>query len=480
MTAASRLLLVGLDAADRDFIAEHAAELPNISRIIDKGVSGDLAAEPLSGSVWPTFSTRLRPAAHGIFQHLQWDPQKMHMRRVTGDWLTSQPFWRDLGKRGARITVFDIPFVFPGSAPNVLEIINWGSHDLVGPFWANDALIAGQIRRVFGLHPMGFEAPVAKTKWQLKYELDNIVAGTALKAQVATWLMRQRRWDVFMVAFGETHRAGHIIWPQLEGGEHDPAPPGGLKRVYQAVDDAVGLLAHEAGEGVDVVVFALHGMGPNSSQSHLMSTFMRRATARFKGEPIPMDSGDAPGFVRALRRALPAQLQYSIARAVPCWVRDAVVAREISGGFVWPHTLGFCLHGDLAGTLRLNIAGREREGALEEERAIAFCSFLRAELESLMLADGRTPVVRVSFPAQNWLGARAYLLPDILVEWAPEIRPAEAIFSPTLGVIRAKPGTGRSGNHRFNGFYAHCGPRQGMGGRPRHISDLGMLVEAMV
>ena len=45
-----------------------------------------------------------------------------------------------------------------------------------------------------------------------------------------------------------------------------------------------------------VVVFALHGMGPNSSQSHLTSTFMRRAVARFKGEPLPPDAGDVPGL----------------------------------------------------------------------------------------------------------------------------------------------------------------------------------------
>jgi predicted AlkP superfamily phosphohydrolase/phosphomutase len=327
---------------------------------------------------------------------------------------------------------------------------------------------------------MGFEVPVKKDRVQLERTRDALTAGAALKARLATWLMRERPWNVFMIAFGETHRGGHTIWPNPNVGEIDPAPPQGLRQVYQAVDAAVGTIMREAGEAADIVLFALHGMGPNSSQSHLTSTFMRRATARFKGEQVSIEGGDAPGLVRALRRLVPAQLQYAVASSVPSWVRDQVVTREIAGGYVWPKTLGFCLHGDLAGYLRLNIAGREREGALAEDRAPVMRAFIRAELEKLTVAGGRKPVLRISCPAQNWPGDRAHLLPDILVEWEPDLRPAEAVNSPTLGVIRARHGTGRGGNHRFNGFYTHRGPRQGVGARPRHIADLGALVEALI
>lgn len=480
MITARRLVLIGLDAADRDFIAEHAGELPNITRVIGEGVGGSLEAEPLAGSVWPSFCTRSHPSDHGLYHHMQWEPNQMRMRRVASDWLPIRPFWRDLGERGVRVTAFDIPFVFPGAAPNVLEIMNWGSHDLVGPFWCSEKSLGRRIRREFGLHPMGFEVPVKKDRAQLESARDALVAGAALKARLATWLMRERPWNVFMIALGETHRAGHTIWPNPDLGENDPAPVQGLRQVYRAVDAAVGTIMREAGEAADIVLFALHGMGPNSSQSHLTSTFMRRATARFKGEPVPAEGGDAPGFVRALRRLVPAQLQYVVASMVPNWVRDQVVAREIAGGYVWPNTLGFCLHGDLAGYLRLNIAGRESEGALAKDRAPDLRAFICAELEKLIVAGGRKPVLRVSCPAQNWPGARAHLLPDILVEWEPDLEPAEAVNSPTLGVIRARHGTGRGGNHRFNGFYTHRGPRQGVGVRPRHIADLAALVEALI
>jgi hypothetical protein len=53
----------------------------------------------------------------------------MSIRRMTGDWLPTRPFWRDLGERGVRVTAFDVPFVFPGPSRDVLEVMNWGTHD---------------------------------------------------------------------------------------------------------------------------------------------------------------------------------------------------------------------------------------------------------------------------------------------------------------------------------------------------------------
>ena len=480
MTPPRRLLLIGLDAADRGFIARHAATLPNISRILQDGVVGELEAEALPGAVWPSFCTGSHPADHGTYHHMQWDPGRMSIRRMTGDWLSSRPFWRDLGERGVRVTAFDVPFVFPGPARNVLEVMNWGTHDNIADYWANDADLGRRIRREFGLSPMGFEITVDKSRAQLEGYRAGMVAAAAMKARLATWLMREQPWDVFITAFGETHRGGHTLWPYADAAEDDPTPPRALEQVYEAVDRAVGVILLEAGDGADVVLFALHGMGPNSSQSHLTSTFMRRAVARFKGEALPPDAGDVPGVFRTLRRVLPGQLQLAVATRVPRAVRDRVVAREIGGGYVWRETLGFCLHGDLAGYLRLNLAGREREGVVTDERAAALRTFIRGELEALTVEGGRSPVQRVSFPAHDWAGARAHLLPDVLIEWDPEMAPADAILSPTLGTIRSRMGTGRGGNHLFNGFVAHRGPRQDSGIRPpRHIADVGTFAAAL-
>ena len=473
-----RLLLIGLDAADREFIAAHADVLPNICGILADGAGGPLASEPMAGAVWPSFFTGGHPEEHAIFHHLQWDPDRMRVRRVNRDWLPTRPFWRDLGARGVAVTAFDAPFVFPDQAPNVLEVMNWGSHDLVGPFWANDPGVGRRFRARFGLHPMGFEVPVDKTADQLQRAVDAIVKGAATRAKAVEWLMRERPWQVFLVGFGETHRAGHTIWPSPDDPD-DPAPVDGLTRIYQAVDAAVGEVVRAAGEGTDVILFSLHGMASNSSQSHLTSIFMQRALARFRGDPAPAEQGDAPGLMRELRRHVPAGLQLAIASRVPTFVRDYVIARELGGGYDWARTWGFCLHGDLAGYLRLNIEGREARGAMPPDQVAPLKAYLQAELEALTLPDGRPLVQRVSFPATDCAGPRARYLPDILVEWDPAIGPTPEVHSPTLGVIRSRHATGRGGNHRFRGFYAHSGPRQDQPLRPGHIAELRRLVESL-
>ena len=113
MTPVRKLVLIGLDAGDRGFIAEHAAELPNITALLTEGRGGPLEAEPMSGAVWPSFATRSRPDHHGIFHLHQWDAEAMRMRRPDGDWTPIRPFWRDLGERGVRVVAFDVPFIFP-------------------------------------------------------------------------------------------------------------------------------------------------------------------------------------------------------------------------------------------------------------------------------------------------------------------------------------------------------------------------------
>jgi predicted AlkP superfamily phosphohydrolase/phosphomutase len=181
-----------------------------------------------------------------------------------------------------------------------------------------------------------------------------------------------------------------------------------------------------------------------------------------------------------LRRVVPPGLQLAIAEASPLWLRDGVVSREVTGGYRWDDTYAFCLNGDPSGYVRLNLRGSEAQGLLEPKEAAALKAFLRDELMATTLPDGRKAVEHVSFPSEEAQGPRAHLLPDLLVQWNPQAAPTEALHAPRLGTIRAKARTGRGGNHRFDAFYAHRGPRQDGPFRARHISELGALVQALV
>ena len=54
------LAMIGVDAADLDFIRANLAALPNFRRALDTGITRKLqsTAGALTGSVWPTFFSK--------------------------------------------------------------------------------------------------------------------------------------------------------------------------------------------------------------------------------------------------------------------------------------------------------------------------------------------------------------------------------------------------------------------------------------
>ena len=134
-----KVAMIGLDAADLDFIQANIDSLPNLRRILESGITRKLGstAGALTGSVWPTFYTGKTPGDHGIYHHLQWDSSRMQLRRVSEDWLYCEPFWYELEQRELRVVALDVPMTFRPRLSRGVEVITWGSHDELTPFAAH-------------------------------------------------------------------------------------------------------------------------------------------------------------------------------------------------------------------------------------------------------------------------------------------------------------------------------------------------------
>jgi len=479
-----KVAMIGVDAGELGFIREHLQVLPTFRRLLDTGTLHRLAstAGVFPGSVWPTFYSGTPPGEHGIYHHLQWDPGAMQLRRVADDWLYVEPFWYELERRGLRVAAIDVPMSFPSRLTTGTEVINWGSHDELGPFRAHPGHLAPDIRRLFGRHPMGSEIPVRKSTAQLEKVRRNLVAGAALKAELSRWVLAQGEWDFFLTIFGETHRGGHLLWP--EEGAGGLAADDRLLDVYRAVDRSIGQLLEVIQEkATAVVVFALHGMGRNDSQEHLMPSLMDRVNAGFLQAGASNATGDRTSppaqrsAMRVLRERLPPWLQNAVARAVPVAARDLVVNRQITAGRDWDRTPGIALLADLNGYVRWNLRGRERLGMLEarSERLERYIAWLTDCFTGLRVSGTEAPMVReLLLTRDHFPGSRVGFLPDAVVTWTG-LPSAPRIDSPTIGALVAEPATGRAGNHRPDGF---CIVVEGMEGQrqgaspPRHISEL--------
>jgi predicted AlkP superfamily phosphohydrolase/phosphomutase len=482
-----KTVMLGLDAGDLAFIQSHISSLPGLRRIFEIGKLSKLktTSDLLTGSVWPTFYTGTLPGEHGIYHHLQWDPDAMQIRRVAEDWLYSEPFWYDLARRGIKVTVADVPMVFPSRLQTGIEVVNWGSHDQLGPFHCNRPDITNSIRRQFGAHPMGPEIPVAKSESQLNLIRQNLIAGAQRKGELIQTLLKTTDWDYFLAVFGETHRGGHILWP--ENIPTSAIPDNALLEVYQAVDQALcGILNQIDFKSTDLILFSLHGMQANMSQEHFVAPIMEQINTVFfqeeaQGETKPPKQRS---IMRWLRNSVPAPLQHAVAKAVSVQMRDWVVGRATSGGYDWLRTPAFALLADYNGYLRFNISGREKHGCISRDTPLfhRYSEFVRESFLELQQQSTNLPLVQDVIAAQTvFPGIRSHILPDFVVTWT-NLEPATKIHSRRLHDLTAKLETGRSGNHRHEGFVVIVEAEQTQTASDsidvKHITDLAPLLQS--
>src|ERR1700732_754490 len=121
-----KILIIGLDAATWDLIGPWAAKgyLPNLSKLIDQGISGKLKSviPPITPAAWTTFMTGKNPAKHGIYNFLESGGGTYEMRYSNAGSRRSRTFWRILSDAGITAGSMNIPFTFPPEKLNGFQI----------------------------------------------------------------------------------------------------------------------------------------------------------------------------------------------------------------------------------------------------------------------------------------------------------------------------------------------------------------------
>ena len=144
----------------------------------------------------------------------------------------------------------------PGAGARVM---GWSGQDHCSPFRTQPPELAREIRRRFGVRPIGYEIPVRKLAGDYRRARTRILRSAQLKGELTTWMMERGGWDLLLTVFGEPHRGGHLLWPD----PGRPALAGALLDVYRALDAALAdVLATARRVGADVWLFASTGWAP--------------------------------------------------------------------------------------------------------------------------------------------------------------------------------------------------------------------------
>lgn len=483
----TRVLMIGIDAAEPRLVESWMDDgtLPGLARLRDRGAYGRLesSARWFAGSVWPTFFTGMTPADHGVFHHLQWRGDRMGHLRPDPEWVPATPFWRPLSAAGPRVVALDVPMVYPPEPFNGVEISGWATHDRLAPPQSSPPALMQWLEEQFGPPHMTKEGSSHRKPQALVRLRDELIEATRLLGNAGVALMQREPWDLFLCGFGATHRGGHLLWglPDSHGGvpaQYRDTLRGALRDVYAECDSAVGRLVDAAGEGTTVLVFSLHGMGPNTSRAE---TVLPKMLARVLAGERPEKVKEQASALEALRRRIPVEWRSSIRRRLPTSWQDRLAAFWRTGGIDWAVTRAMCQVADAQGYIRVNLKGREAAGIVDPgEEYDALCTEIQDGLATFSDADtGESLVKEVARVDRVFAeGDRRHHLPDLLVRWSDT--PASThrrIVSPRFGEFDwPTPGgtpDGRSGNHRDEGILVAAGE----GIRERSAIDSGSILD---
>ncbi len=494
MTSAP-VVMIGWDAADWRLVQAlaSAGELPALASLQRAGVHGPLrsVAETYAGGVWPTFYTGKGPEWHGIYHSKLWRRERMRCETVDPAWLPERPFWERWGRgSGIRVCAIDVPMTLGRPAEiDGIQIAGWATHDLVSRGTAPPG-VWRELRRSFGrpiLEPEHFGPQTPAALLRLR---SNLVSGTRQQGELCASLLRRERWDLFLAVLGAPHRAGHYLFDlsQLGGEAVAALAPedrlrleSGLADVYRACDAALARVLEAAPAGARVLVFAVHGMGKNRGWSDLCPALIDRMQ---RG-----GANDAPkhGLLYRVKTALPPRLAEDAVSLLPLAVRQRLVSVWSARMFDWSKTAYFPLPMDQAGYLRVNLRGREPRGIVAPGAEYdALCDRLADELRSWCdLASGQPIVddVQRAWRDTSPEATQRDGLPDLVVTWSDaSATESPGVGSPRFGDVRlparGRLPSGRSGNHRNEGWFVAAGPALGAARADGHIVDLAPTVHA--
>jgi predicted AlkP superfamily phosphohydrolase/phosphomutase len=490
VTAPTEILLLEVDAGDKHLLLEwaRAGVLPNFAALLDRGLVGHTAAPRgfFVGSIWPSFYTGVSPARHGIHSLAMLRPGTYEVAHLTtGEHVKREPFWNYLSRAGKRVAVLDIPLSGISEEINGIQTVEWGSHDENYGFRTWPRSLKAEIRAKFGLHPLDEGCNRDhRTPADFRDLRDTLVRGVRTKAELTRHYLRQGGWQFFAQVFTESHCVGHQCWhlhaPDHPGHEAEVAKLTGdpVRDVYVAIDAAIGQILSEVGPDTKVIVLAGHGMAHKYGAQFLLHEILIRLKLAEPRAPVtgaaspprPRDRLDAAlawGW-RRLPDAVKGSLG-SVRGRLRRWIDgpDGVPAPKLD------HARSRCFivdNGFAVGGIRFNLVGREPAGLVRRGGEMdALCALLERELLDIRdLETGKPVVAAVTRTSDLYDGEHLDLLPDLLVEWNPELALGTAnagkagsgrirIGSHAIGVIEGENRYCRTGEHRPEGLFVAVG-----------------------
>jgi predicted AlkP superfamily phosphohydrolase/phosphomutase len=472
--AYGKVLVIGLDGVTFDLVDPwvRMGKLPNLARLMEEGVSGNLRSTtpPLSPPAWASFMTGKNPGKHGIFDFVKRSSGGNTFQAANGSCLQARPFWSILSGGGRRVGVVNIPMTYPPIEVNGFLISGMDSPKIDQAYTFPESL-SSEIQHKFGEYVVDCKTSgrgstsVAQFTEQYVQNLHHMIEN---RGAVASYLLAKYRPDFFMVTFIATDRIQHAFGKLLDQ-DHLAGEASGAARednpvlgVYERVDQQVGRLLGLLDDKWTVIIMSDHGASRYTKVFNLSYWLFLEGLLNISPQKR---LGSLLSNYHRVRAGVLSRL-----KGVPPERRNIVSESWFFRSIDWPRTKAYSF-GAFGGTF-VNLRGREPNGIVEPgDEYEALCERVRGALLSVKDPETGEKVINAVYHSKEiYRGDCVAEAPDLLVETEEPyfIRNSLRHYETQLVYDAGKYGRRQlehTGKHHPNGILIAAGPQVRKGTR---------------
>jgi len=290
-----KILIIGLDGATWTNLRPwmDAGKLPHLAKLVAEGAAGPLTTTipPVSPSAWVSFATGCNPGQHGVFDFVFPRPQAYDIGVANVNVRAVPPFWQVIENAGGQVGLATVPITYPPQ-----PVHGWTVCGFIVPneeaAYTQPPELKQQIKDASLRWPLHeFEGNRSRDPRRF---LRDMLDFDEARANVVTWLMQTRPWDLVAFVLKTTDTTQHELWHLLDPQHprHDAALAAQVKddlvAYFAAIDACVGRLVETAGPDATVIVMSDHGGGPFEKFFHVNNWLAAQGFLKFKRTPLSL------------------------------------------------------------------------------------------------------------------------------------------------------------------------------------------------
>jgi predicted AlkP superfamily phosphohydrolase/phosphomutase len=475
-----KVFVLGLDGATWDILEPlvQAGELPNLARLKDQGVSGNLRSvfPPLSPVAWTGVMTGKNSGKHGVFEFLEYGHDPLKGRVNSSRAIKAELVWEVAAKYGKKTVAGGVPMSYPPRPAPGFYLGDFLS-PADAPDFASDPAIFAELEKAVGpyrpwstaVHDGGNEANVlAELTSFLDHHLEAI-----------RFLMGRCEWDLFMFDLMATDRAQHELWHVWDGthraaaGRDFSALRAGCVDFWKRLDRGIGEIEAALPDDAALLLMSDHGFGPIEWYVNFNVWLLERGDIALKDSFYVKQkhwfykNGATPEWFYGLMAKFGmagqrvSRFRGKQTSAIERLAESAFLSRR---HIDWSRTRAYS-QGNF-GQIFLNLKGRQPQGCVAPEDARPLLDDIKAGLLAIPHPETGAPLVERVYERDDlYSGPHAHLAPDLTVVLEDWRYRTIGLHDFTTNKL-ISPAFGPTGDHRMEGMLVASGPAFRAGAAP--------------